>query len=68
VKTRASAKYSSWNKHKSQNQKDQEQIYTFNLVLGLVLWISRTFNSSHFQKEFRADLVQNKVQFHLYYT
>lgn len=35
---------------RKKTKKDQEQIYTFNLVLGLVLWISRTtFKSSDFQ-------------------
>jgi hypothetical protein len=48
--TRASAKYSRWNKHKSQNQKgSRTKSIPFNLVLGT--------SFVDFKKNFRADLV-----------
>jgi len=34
---------------------------TFNLVLNMVFWILKTFDSNHFHKTFGANLIQNKL-------
>jgi hypothetical protein len=36
-------------------------------MLKPILWISKIFNSNHFHKELKTSLIQDKVQFHIYY-